>query len=86
MEWLQTRLTQEGFGHRSITGSMTAKQRSTAIDAFSKDPPTTVFLLSMRSGAGEWLLVVEVVGGKGRDLLTAVLCAPLIFRMFNLRA
>ena len=65
MDWLQTRLTQEGFGHRSITGSMTAKQRSTAIDAFSKDPPTTVFLLSMRSGAGEWLLVGEIVGGEG---------------------
>ena len=61
MEWLQTRLTQEGFGHRSITGSMTAKQRSAAIDAFSKDPPTTVFLLSMHSGAGESLLVVAVI-------------------------
>ena len=30
---------------------MPLKQRDKAIQAFQKDPPTTVFLLSMRAGA-----------------------------------
>jgi SNF2 family DNA or RNA helicase len=30
---------------------MPLKQRAKAIEAFQRDPPTTVFLLSMRSGA-----------------------------------
>ena len=52
LEWLKLRLTQEGFGYRTISGSMPLGQRTKAIEAFQKDPPTTVFLLSMRSGAG----------------------------------
>ncbi len=32
---------------------MPLKHRTKAIEAFQKDPPTTVFLISMRSGAGE---------------------------------
>ncbi|GAX72705.1 hypothetical protein CEUSTIGMA_g161.t1 [Chlamydomonas eustigma] len=51
LEWLKTRLTDEGFGFRTINGSMPMKQRTKAIEAFQNDPPTTVFLLSMRSGA-----------------------------------
>ncbi|KAK9830036.1 hypothetical protein WJX72_009324 [[Myrmecia] bisecta] len=51
IEWLKTRLTEEGFGYRYISGSMPLKQRTKAIDAFQNDPPTTVFLLSMRSGS-----------------------------------
>mmetsp|Transcript_13439 Transcript_13439/g.44267 ORF Transcript_13439/g.44267 Transcript_13439/m.44267 type:complete len:1465 (-) Transcript_13439:1441-5835(-) len=51
MEWLKTRLVERGFSHRTITGSMPMKQRAKAIEAFQKDPPTTVFLLSVRSGA-----------------------------------
>lgn len=51
LEWLATRLVENGFSYRSISGSMPLKQRAKAIDAFQKDPPTTVFLLSMRSGA-----------------------------------
>ena len=51
IEWLKIRLTREGFGHRHISGSMPLKQRAKAIQAFQGDPPTTVFLLSMRSGA-----------------------------------
>ena len=51
LTWLQRRLPEEGFGFRTISGSMPLKQRAAAIDAFQKDPPTTVFLLSMRSGA-----------------------------------
>lgn len=51
LEWLKKRLSEEGFGYRTISGSMPLKQRTKAIEAFQKDPPTTVFLLSMRSGA-----------------------------------
>ena len=51
LSWLQERLPEEGFGFRTISGSMPLKQRDQAIQAFQKDPPTTVFLLSMRSGA-----------------------------------
>ena len=52
LDWLKLRLTEEGFGYRFISGSMPLSQRTKAIEAFQKDPPTTVFLLSMRSGAG----------------------------------
>ena len=52
LDWLKLRLTEEGFGYRTISGSMPLSQRTEAIEAFQKDPPTTVFLLSMRSGAG----------------------------------
>jgi SNF2 family DNA or RNA helicase len=51
LAWLQQRLPEEGFGFRTISGSMPLNQRAKAIEAFQKDPPTTVFLLSMRSGA-----------------------------------
>lgn len=51
LEWLKTRLTEEGFGYRTISGSMPLKQRAKAIEAFQTAPPTTVFLLSVRSGA-----------------------------------
>ncbi|CAD7697990.1 unnamed protein product, partial [Ostreobium quekettii] len=43
-------LSAAGFAYRTITGSMPMKRRKEAIAAFQKDPPTTVFLLSMRSG------------------------------------
>ena len=42
LEWLKTRLTELGFGYRTINGSMPLKQRARAIDAFQNDPPTTV--------------------------------------------
>ena len=51
LAWLQRRLPEVGFGYRTISGSMPLAQRAAAIAAFQKDPPTTVFLLSMRSGA-----------------------------------
>lgn len=51
LEWLKTRLMEEGFSYRTISGSMPLNQRAKAIAAFQGDPPTTVFLLSMRSGA-----------------------------------
>lgn len=51
LSWLQQKLVEAGFDYCSITGSMALKQRDKAIQKFQKDPPTTVFLLSMRSGA-----------------------------------
>jgi len=51
LEWLKTRLPEEGFSYRTISGSMPLPQRAKAIQAFQADPPTTVFLLSVRSGA-----------------------------------
>jgi SNF2 family DNA or RNA helicase len=51
LEWLKSRLPEEGFGYRTISGSMPLNQRAKAIAAFQEDPPTTVFLLSVRSGA-----------------------------------
>ena len=51
IDWLQRRLPEEGFGFRTISGSMSAKNRDKSIQAFQKDPPTTVFILSVRSGA-----------------------------------
>ena len=41
IEWLKTKLTEEGFGYRYISGSMPLKQRTKAIEAFQRDPPTT---------------------------------------------
>ncbi|PSC76011.1 helicase-like transcription factor isoform B [Micractinium conductrix] len=51
IEWLKEKLTAAGFGYRFISGSMPLKQRAKAIQQFQGDPPTTVFLLSMRAGA-----------------------------------
>jgi len=51
LEWLQEELPRRGFEFRTLTGSMTMVQRKTALEAFQNDPPTTVFLLSMRAGA-----------------------------------
>ncbi|KAL0037370.1 hypothetical protein WJX79_004318 [Trebouxia sp. C0005] len=51
IEWLKVKLAEQGFSYRTISGSMSLQQRSKAIEAFQKDPPTTVFLLSMRSGS-----------------------------------
>ncbi|KAK9824581.1 hypothetical protein WJX72_011480 [[Myrmecia] bisecta] len=53
LEWLKTRLVEEGFAYRSLAGTMTINQRQRAILDFQSDPPGTVFLLAMRaSGVG----------------------------------
>eukprot|EP00658_Telonema_sp_P-2_P078630 TRINITY_DN7411_c0_g1_i2.p1 TRINITY_DN7411_c0_g1~~TRINITY_DN7411_c0_g1_i2.p1 ORF type:complete len:910 (-),score=179.13 TRINITY_DN7411_c0_g1_i2:138-2867(-) len=51
IEYLQTVLTNHGFKYRTINGAMPLKKRAKAIQAFQQDPPTTIFLLSVRSGA-----------------------------------
>ena len=51
IDWLKERLPAEGFGFRTIDGAMALNKRTQAIADFQGDPPTTVFLLSMRAGA-----------------------------------
>jgi len=51
LNYLQTELPKHGFQFRTLQGSMSMKQRAKALKDFQSDPPTTVFLLSMRSGA-----------------------------------
>ena len=51
LEWLQEELPRRGFEFRTLTGSMSMAQRKKALETFQNDPPTTVFLLSMRAGA-----------------------------------
>lgn len=51
LNYLQTELPKHGFQFRTLQGSMSMKQRAKALKDFQNDPPTTVFLLSMRSGA-----------------------------------
>ena len=48
LEWLQAELPRHGFQFRTLKGDMTMKQRAKALHDFQSDPPTTVFLLSMR--------------------------------------
>ncbi|KIZ07225.1 hypothetical protein MNEG_0720 [Monoraphidium neglectum] len=40
-----------GLQHRNLKGGLTLEQRKQAVAAFQTDPPTTIFLLSMRAGA-----------------------------------
>ena len=51
LEGLKQVLTQNGFQFRTLTGDMSLKKRQQALSQFQMDPPTTVFLLSIRAGA-----------------------------------
>jgi SNF2 family DNA or RNA helicase len=51
IEALKPRLLAAGFQWRSLSGSMTLKHRAAALEEFQSDPPTTIFLLSIRAGA-----------------------------------
>eukprot|EP00903_Cladosiphon_okamuranus_P014611 g13549.t1 len=51
LEWLKHALPKKGFEFRTLTGGMSRKQRTASLQAFASDPPTTVFLLSVRAGA-----------------------------------
>merc|ERR1712107_599873 len=51
LKWLQEELPKHGFQYRTLSGDMTMKARSKALSDFQNDPPTTIFLLSMRAGA-----------------------------------
>lgn len=49
LEWLQKELPNHGFQFRTLQSNMTMKKRAKALEDFQNDPPTTIFLLSMRS-------------------------------------
>ena len=51
IEALKPRLLAAGFQWRSLAGNMTLAARAKALEEFQADPPTTVFLLSIRAGA-----------------------------------
>ena len=51
LDWLQIELPKHGFQFRTLSGGMSMTQRTKAMDAFQNDPPTTIFLLSLRAGA-----------------------------------
>ena len=51
LAWLQLELPKHGFKYRTLLGSMSKNERSKALAEFQSDPPTTIFLLSMRAGA-----------------------------------
>ena len=48
LQWLQEELPKHGFQYRTLKGDMSMQQRAKALHDFQSDPPTTVFLLSMR--------------------------------------
>jgi len=50
LNWLQKELPKHGFQFRTLSGNMSMKDRAKALSDFQKDPPTTIFLLSMRAG------------------------------------
>jgi len=51
LDWLKVELPKHGFQFRTLSGDMSMKKRSKALAEFQNDPPTTIFLLSMRAGA-----------------------------------
>jgi SWI/SNF-related matrix-associated actin-dependent regulator of chromatin subfamily A3 len=52
LQWMKQELPKHGFQFRTLSGDMPMTQRAKALREFQQDPPTTIFLLSMRSGAG----------------------------------
>jgi Helicase conserved C-terminal domain len=51
LRYLQRELPRHGFSFRTLTGDMSRAARTKALEDFRADPPTTIFLLSVRSGA-----------------------------------
>jgi SWI/SNF-related matrix-associated actin-dependent regulator of chromatin subfamily A3 len=51
LQWMKQELPKHGFQFRTLSGDMQMKKRAEALRQFQQDPPTTIFLLSMRSGA-----------------------------------
>ena len=51
LAWLRAELPKHGMASRTITGDMSQTARARALRDFRNDPPTTIFLLSLRAGA-----------------------------------
>lgn len=48
LEWLKQELPKHGYQFRTLSGNQSLTQRAKALRDFQNDPPTTLFLLSMR--------------------------------------
>jgi SWI/SNF-related matrix-associated actin-dependent regulator of chromatin subfamily A3 len=48
---LAQELPKHGFSYRTLKGGMTQPARAKALRDFQNDPPTTIFLLSVRAGS-----------------------------------
>ena len=48
LDWLKKELPKHGFQFKTLSGKMSMAQRAKALHDFQSDPPTTIFLLSMR--------------------------------------
>lgn len=48
LQYLQDELPKHGFQYRTLSGDMSMRKRAKALHDFQHDPPTTIFLLSMR--------------------------------------
>ena len=55
LQWMKQELPKYGFQFRTLSGDMPMSKRAKALRDFQQDPPTTIFLLSLRSGAGMYL-------------------------------
>ena len=51
LSWICGELHKHGLEYRTLTGSMSMKQRKRALQEFSSDPRVKVFVLTVRSGA-----------------------------------
>jgi len=51
LNYLKEELPRRGFNFRTLTGDMDMNKRRKALEQFQQDPPTTIFLLSIRAGA-----------------------------------
>jgi len=51
LNWMKKELPKHGFQFRTLSGSMTMEKRTKALRDFQNDPPSTIFLMSMRSGS-----------------------------------
>ena len=86
IEWLKEQLQREGLQFRTLDGGMSMKQRAKALADFQNDPPTTVFLISIRAGAVGINLtqathVFIMDAGKEAPLLHHMSCYRLLTRM-----
>ncbi|CAN0334214.1 unnamed protein product, partial [Phaeothamnion confervicola] len=51
LEFLKLELPKRGFQFRTLTGDMSRSKRMQTLKDFQSDPPTTIFLLPVCSGA-----------------------------------
>lgn len=51
LDYIKLELPKHGFQYRTLSGDMPMRRRAKALHDFQTDPPTTIFLLSMRAGA-----------------------------------